>query len=190
MKITNLYTTLLLAAAGILLGSCTDMDQYPEDKLSPETYFSTETELALYTNQFYSMIPSVSADYNWYLEQGEHIVTPTLSREILGTRIIPSDAGDVGWTWTQLRKINYYLKYSSRCTDTATRNHYDGVAYFFRAYFYYDKLKKFGEVPWYDEPIGSDDEAMLRKTRDSREVIINHIIDDCNKADSLLPVNP
>lgn len=188
MKITNLYTTLLLAAAGILLGSCTDMDQYPEDKLSPETYFSTETELALYTNQFYSMIPSVSADYNWYLEQGEHIVTPTLSREILGTRIIPSDAGDVGWTWTQLRKINYYLKYSSRCTDTATRNHYDGVAYFFRAYFYYDKLKKFGEVPWYDEPIGSDDEAMLRKTRDSREVIINHIIDDCNKADSLLPV--
>jgi hypothetical protein len=35
--------------------------------------------------------------------------------------------------------------------------------------------------------IGSDDEAMLRKARDSRDVIINHIIDDCDKADSLLP---
>jgi hypothetical protein len=188
MKIKNLYKTILLTTVSVaMLSSCADLDQYPEDQLSPATYFSSETELELYTNQFYSLMPTVGADYNWYLEQGEHIVTPTLSREILGTRIIPSDAGDVGWNWTQLRKINYYLKYSSRCTDIATRNHYDGVAHFFRAYFYYDKLKRFGEVPWYDEPLGSDDEAMLRKARDSRDVIINHIIDDCDKADSLLP---
>lgn len=178
----NLYKIMLLLAATCCFYSCDDLDEFPEDELSPESYFSSEAELQLYTNQFYSLMPSVSADYNWYLEQGEHIVTPTLSREIQGTRIIPADAGDVNWTWTTLRKINYYLQNSHRCSDVKARNRYDAVAYFFRAYFYYNMMVKFGDLPWYDQPISSDDQELLCKPRDSREVIMNHIIEDCDSA--------
>ena len=171
---------------------CTDtLTEIPQDELSPDSYFTTETELMLYTNQFYAQLPQPSeSSLNWYQEEGEHIVTPTMSREILGNRIIPSKASDVGWTWTYLRKINYYLQNSSRCDNEAARNHYDGVAYFFRAYFYYNMLTKFGDLPWYDKPIDSDDVEALTKPRDSRDVIISHIIDDCNMAIELLPEQP
>ncbi|MBQ6653252.1 MAG: RagB/SusD family nutrient uptake outer membrane protein [Prevotella sp.] len=183
-RLTSGIKLLLMA---IVIVSCSDMNQYPEDKLSPETYFSSETELRLYTNQFYSLMPSTGSDFNWYLEQGEHFVGPTLTREILGARVIPNKSGDVGWTWTQLRKINYYLQHSSRCEDEAARNRYDGVAYFFRAWFYYNMLTKFGDLPWYDQPVASDDAELLSKPRDSRDVIIGHIIDDCDSAAELLP---
>jgi hypothetical protein len=108
----------LAAAASLTATACTDsLDEFPQDKLSPETYFSSETELQLYTNQFYSLMPTPSeSSMMWYQEQGEHIVTPTLQRCILGNRIIPTDASDVGWTWTTLRKINYYLQNSHRCS--------------------------------------------------------------------------
>jgi hypothetical protein len=177
-----IYKTMLLIAACWCLNSCADLDEIPQDELSPETYFSTKTELELYTNQFYSLMPSVSSDFNWYLEQGELIVTPTVSREIQGTRIIASNASDDGWTWSILRKINYYLQYSGRCTDASARKEYDGVAYFFRAYFYFNMLQKFGELPWYDKPIDSDNAELLNKPRDSRDVIINHIVEDCDSA--------
>ena len=37
----------------ILFISCDKLDLYPEDSLSPTTYFKNENELQLYSNQFY-----------------------------------------------------------------------------------------------------------------------------------------
>ena len=172
-------------AAITMLGSCTDMDQVPEDRLSPDTYFRSEAELAQYTNSFYTLEPQVGT-FNWFEEESELMQHTTLPREIMGSRPLPSASGDVGWTWTTLRNINYYLQNSGNCTDSHVRNRYDGVAYFFRAYFYYGMLTKFGEVPWYDQPIGSAQTELLCKPRDSRDVIINHIIEDCDRAFELL----
>lgn len=182
-----LYKIMLLLAAACCLNACDDLDEFPEDDLSPETYFGTEAELQLYTNQFYSMMPSAPSNaaegaLNWYCEQGEHFVSPTLVREIQGARLIPADAGDVGWNWDDLRKVNYFLRNNDRCSDESARERYNGVAYFFRAYFYYNMLVKFGDLPWYDTPIGSGDTELLNKPRDSRDVIIKHIIADCDSA--------
>ncbi len=177
------------ALATLMAASCTDLDEFPQDKLSPEVFFGTATELELYTNQFYSLMPSVNSDFNWYLEQGEHIVTPVMNRAILGQRIVPTDADDVAWNWNTLRKINYYLQNSTRCSDKQVRDRYDGVAYFFRAYFYYNMLTKFGEVPWYDQPLASDQEALLKKPRDSRETVMEHIIADLDSAYRRLPAD-
>ena len=183
MKIS--YKTLLTATMLSILASCTDIDQVPEDRLSPDTYFMSEAELAQFTNSFYSLEPQVGA-FKWFGEQSEFIQSTTLAREIMGTRPLPTASGDVGWTWTTLRDINYYLQNSHNCPDVSARNRYDGVAYFFRAFFYYNMLTKFGDVPWYDTPVGSADTELLCKPRDSRDVIINHIIDDCDKAFELM----
>ena len=180
--------TLGLTAIALATSACTDMDQVPEDRLSPDTYFKSEAELAQYTNSFYTLEPQVG-DFKWFGEQSEMIQPSVLANEIMGSRSLPTSSSDVGWTWTTLRNINYYLQNSDNCEDTTARNHYDGVAYFFRAFFYYDMLTKFGEVPWYDEPIGSADTELLAKPRDSRDVIINHIIEDCDKAFELLKTN-
>ncbi len=180
----------LTAVAGIfVLWGCTSMDQYPEDSMSPETYFSSEAELRQYTNSFYTLMPTASShSLSWYEEQGELVATNLPENEIMGTRPLPTKSSEVGWTWTKLRDINYFLQYSHRCADKEIREHYEGVAYFFRAYFYYNMLTKFGEVPVYLEPIGSSDVASLCKPRDSREVVINQILEDCDRAfNQMLP---
>jgi hypothetical protein len=51
-------------------------------------------------------------------------------------------------------------------------------------------LTKFGDLPWYDKPIDSDDTESLYKARDSRDVIIKHIVADCDSAIAKLPATP
>lgn len=175
----------IVICAAFCITSCADLDQFPEDRLVPENYFGSEAELRQYTNSFYSLEPQVG-NFKWFMEQSELMIPEQPSNEIKGARALPSKGSDVGWSWGTLRDINYYLQYSHRCKDVNIRNKYDGIAYFFRALFYYNMLVKFGEVPWYDEPIGSADETMLRKPRDSRETVIRNIIRDCDRSYELL----
>jgi len=178
----KLYILFLISIIGGLV-ACDDLDRFPKDSLSPETYFSSAKELQLYTNQFYELNAEAS---DMYGEFNDLVVkTGLIPDEIAGTRIVPTEGS--GWTWDILRHINYYLQHSSNCTDESALNHYDGVAYFFRALFYFEKVKRFGDVPWYDQPIGSDDEALLYKARDTREYVIERVIIDLDKAIDLLP---
>lgn len=86
------------------------------------------------------------------------------------------------WSWGTLRNINYFLKYNhSPEVSESVRNHYSGIARFFRALFYYDKLVTYGEVPWIEEPL-EPDSPELHATQDSRDVIISHIMDDLDYA--------
>ena len=57
-----------------------------------------------------------------------------------------------------------------------------GLARFFRAYFYYVKVRRYGDVPWYDHVIGSDDTEDLSKPRDSREFVMQKVLEDINFA--------
>ena len=161
----------------VLLLSACSMDKYPEDKLSPETYFSSAEELKLYTNYFYSLMPEGE---EMYAEEGDHFVAPVPSREVQGTRLIPEK--DSKWNWEVLRKINFYLAHSANCEDADARAHYDGVARFFRAYFYFLKVRNYGDVPWYGQVINSDDKELLTKPRDSRELVVDSIIADLDFA--------
>ena len=43
-------------------------------------------------------------------------------------------------------------------------------------------MKTYGDLPWYDEPIDADDHDLLYKVRDSREFVMNKILEDINFA--------
>ena len=62
------------------------------------------------------------------------------------------DADDqTGWStgnWEDLRNINYFLGNFRRASASeAILNHYEGVARFWRAYFYMNKVKTFAPCP-------------------------------------------
>ncbi|MGN1247708.1 MAG: RagB/SusD family nutrient uptake outer membrane protein [Paludibacteraceae bacterium] len=161
------------------------MDLYPEDQLSTETFFTSEVEMRQYTNYFYCLMPDPET---MYAEEGEHFTAPVANDIMQGIRNIHS--ADGYWnssTWRVLRKINYCLDNAYRCKDEDARRHYVGVAHFFRAYFYYGMLQRFGAVPWYEHAINADDADALFKPQDSREVIIRHIIADLDSAVLELP---
>src|SRR5690606_3029108 len=84
-----------------------------------------------------------------------------------------------GWDWTQLRKINFFLEHFSNAdVPEATLNHYEGLARYFRARFYVEKVSRFSDVPWVDVVLTADNEAILMGNRDTRSFVVEKITED------------
>ncbi|WP_132779283.1 RagB/SusD family nutrient uptake outer membrane protein [Sphingobacterium alimentarium] len=158
------------------------LDRQPEANISPETYFRTEKDLELYTNSFYDALPSAEGVYN---EAVDNIVKNALSEDLTGLRQVPVSGG--GWSWSQLRNINYFLENYNKTVPEAQAAKHAATARFFRAYFYFDKVKRFGDVPWYSKSLNTNDEEELIKPRDSRVLVVDSIMADLNYAIEHLP---
>ncbi len=178
MKAINKIIILGMVVA--LFNSC-DLTLLPENAVTPENYFQNKSDLELWTNQFYTLLdePDASAGTN-----ADDMIDKGMGQVIEGTR---SAASETGWSWTKLRHINYFLQHSSNCDDETARNQYNGVAQFFRAYFYFVKVRRYGDVPWYDQVLGSEDQELLVKARDSREFVMDQVLKDFQDAATSLP---
>ena len=173
MKKLIKYTLVGIAALG-LYGCEDQLDRYPKDKLTPDKFFRNEQECQLYTNDFYTIFPTTV-----YGESADVIAKNVLTSEVLGNRTVPATAST--WKWEKLRDINFFLEYSSNCKDRDVRLQYEGLARFFRAYFYFEKVKYYGDVPWVDRPLASNEEE-LYKGRDSRDLVMSKVIEDLDFA--------
>ena len=171
------------ALATLGLSSCDSaLERTPQSQLSPENYFRTETDLQLFSNTYYFNL----LDDNMFAHQSDEITQLVMSNEMRGgsTRTVPKSGG--GWSWGNLRKMNTMLEYIHSCSDEAAVKKYTGVCQFFRAFFYFEKVKRFGDVPWVDVQLGSSD-AALYNPRDSREFIMTKMIEDIDGAIENLP---
>ena len=84
----KILATILLGAA---CSSC-DLTLIPEDTVTPQTFFKTETDLRLWTNQFYTMLesPDNAAGLN-----ADDMVDKSMGDVISGTRMASNEKG---WT--------------------------------------------------------------------------------------------
>src|SRR3954468_3770855 len=107
-------TVLLFLGLAALIASCTkSLDQTPQSTATRDAIFSSEDGLKLYTNSFYNILPGINdvfrgdemADYGArsqvpdYLRQGAY-----------------SSRQSSGWTWTNLRNVNYFI---ANCNNPA-----------------------------------------------------------------------
>ncbi|MDE5882238.1 MAG: RagB/SusD family nutrient uptake outer membrane protein [Muribaculaceae bacterium] len=181
MKFINHINVFLFCIGISLITTSCELTKIPEDTMSPSTYFKNGSQLELWTNGFYAQmdnaetVVATNADDN---------VDNTLGDILNGQR---SAADESGWTWTRLRDINYFLQNSPNCEDISARTQYEGVAYFHRAYFYFVKVRRYGDVPWYDQVIKTTDYEFLYQPRDDREVVMQHIMEDIDRAIEMLP---
>ncbi len=181
MKMKKKINILLaLTIMPVMTGCAGWLDKEPLAQMSPESFFSTEEELQAFSNNFYNDFPGAGL----YEDSFDLCLGMECPPEMRNGRIIPASGS--GWTWTSLRNINTLLEYSVNCKDTEVRTEYDALARFFRAYFYFEKVKRFGDVPWYDRQLGSADPD-LYKPRDSRELVMQKMIGDIDYAIENLP---
>ena len=171
---------LIILAATLIAGlsACDSLlDKEPLDRVTQFDYFKTKSDLELFSNPFYDNL----LDKTPYDEQNDLLVQLTLSEILYGgdKRTVPNTGG--GWSWGNLRRINTLLEYVNQCQDKEAVLEYTALARFFRATFYFDKVKRFGDVPWYDVQLGSADES-LYKPRDSRELVMTKMIEDVDEA--------
>ncbi|MEN7550688.1 RagB/SusD family nutrient uptake outer membrane protein [Rapidithrix thailandica] len=178
---TLIYIIVLSVFAGIL-GACNNefMERYPTTAVTPENFFSTPADLETYSNGFYGQLSlkynDLGSDNISHYNSG----TTTIERVMRG-EIDPTTVGD--WNWGDLRNINFMLENARKVSGEAGEiNHYMGIARFFRAWFYYEKVKTYGNVPWYPRTIQTDDEDLLYKAQDPREVVVDSILADLDFA--------
>ena len=171
---------LIILAATLIAGlsACDSLlDKEPLDRVTQFDYFKTKSDLELFSNPFYDNL----LDKTPYDEQNDLLVQMTLSDILYGgdKRTVPNTGG--GWSWGNLRRINTLLEYVDQCEDKDAVLEYTALSRFFRAAFYFDKVKRFGDVPWYDTQLGSADPD-LYKARDSRELVMTKMIEDVDFA--------
>jgi len=171
------YIFCLLFTSSLFLGC--SLEEIPEATTTKGPIFSSESGLILYTNSFYNMMngknlhrADAMSDYLARKDTPPFITPGNFSAEVSS-----------GWSWSDLRNINYFIK---NCNDPkvplAVRNNYIGIARFFRAWFYYEKVKRFGDVPWINKPLDVSDTELLNKGRDSRVMVMDSVIADLNFA--------
>lgn len=160
------------------LSSCS-MDEVPQASVDKETIFGSEKGLETYAYSFYTMFPSV--DNGFRQDEMSDYGAVTNYDDFIRDGAYSSELSD-GWSWSDLRNVNYFIE---NCTsdkiEESVRNNYIGLARFFRAYFYYEKVVRFGDVPWISRTLSVDDE-LLYAPRDPRAVVMDHVLEDLNFA--------
>ena len=193
----NIYY-LLVSFTGLLFASCNDnfLERFPEDTINDASFWQNTNHLRNYVNNLYNrgdLLPQYSG-YNglgpFVTDNGSDIqVSATPDVRMNGGASVPESGG--GWAssdWASLRDINYFMaNYGKVVGVEATINRYVGEALVFRAMFYFTKLRQFGNVPFYDELLQTASEG-LYNARDSRDAVVQRLIDDLDKAIGWLPM--
>ena len=173
-----------IACSGV---ACEDfLTAEPINRISAEFFFTTETDLNLYCNGLLqSYWPSAST-----VGEGDNYTDLTASENSTDYYKPSADWSadkQTGWAvsdWRGIRRVNIMLRDMVRAKENVTSdvyNHYEGVARFWRAYFYYSKVKNFSNVPWVDHVLDVND-ALLYAPRDDREYVMSKVLEDLNFA--------
>lgn len=182
----RIYITSVFASIALLFTGCEKdfLDKPPKDVVDAEFFFKTATDLEVATNDFYTMLPTTGV----YSDDAssDNIVPLTAADRVRGNRIVPTTRGSGGWSWGRLRDINFFLENYHRVPDEAAKRKYSGIARFFRAHFYFDKVKRFGDVPWYNKVLDAGDPD-LYKARDPRKLVMDSVMADIDYAIANIP---
>lgn len=160
------------------------LDRPPKHQVDAEYFFNTSEDLEVATNDFYTMMSTTGLYTND--ASSDNIIPLIINERVRGGRIVPTKRGSGGWSWGRLRDINFFLENYENVDDDAAKAKYGGIARFFRAYFYFEKVKQFGDVPWYNKVLKPDDPE-LYKARDSRLLVMDSVMADINFAIDNIP---
>ena len=174
--------------------SCDVLDKEPIEFVSTEETFANANEETLqsYCNNLYPDLISGHGPFNGYsfgmLEgdfQSDNILpwdanTVAFSQHTISTK-------DDNWKWEIVRACNAFMEYYELApVSESVKQRYAGEILFFKSMDYFNKVRRFGDVPWYDKMMVPGDEG-LYKGRDSRTVVIANILEDLNQAIAWLP---
>ena len=178
----------LIAIIGLFfLFSCEDdfLEKQPLTSVSPETFFKKADDFKIYVNQFYDLLGdprNPDDDLNTDVQIG---INP--DQHLNGETVKP--VADGSWTngYSNIRKVNIALNASTEEIQWDDVKAYVGEARFFRAWEYFKLLKRFGGVPWINEPLTTEDRDKLVTPRSPRNVIADSIVVDLDFAIANLP---
>ncbi|MGG7664631.1 RagB/SusD family nutrient uptake outer membrane protein [Dyadobacter sp. BHUBP1] len=170
---------ILLLALLTGASACNDdfLEKLPQTSISPEVFFANEGDLALYVNGLLSM-PDMYGIYLNDQSTDNAATTGAVEMKVIMTGSPSSQTITGGWDWGRLRNINYFLdNYNKAIATPDVKAHYAGIARYYRAQFYLEKVGRYSDVPWFSKTVNPGDEE-LYKTQDPRAVVMDSVMAD------------
>jgi len=180
MKI--LYKLSLLLIIFVTVSGCDDdfLEKPPKDLLLDESYWNSEGNVKTFAYGFYT---GYFSGYGSSYTFGDYFTGQALnddfaaSNPALFTQQVPTSGG--GWSFAYVRKANIFIdRVQTVPMEEEAINHWTGIGRFFRALEYRDLVKSFGDVPYYDQELGENDNELLYKKRDDRVFVMDKVLED------------
>ncbi len=203
---------ILMAFVALVFAGCNPnefLDRTTLTDMDDASYWTTENNVRLFVNGAYGSYfngysdnwGSVYAPACYSYEMSDDRTTTGTQANILISQ--PSDnwyraelgyrgywlqrRGAGPWNFAYIRKWNLLMDRLNTMKEDgilndAQYNHWYGVARFFRAWEYCRFVQSFGDVPYYDHVVRTDDEDDMYKDRDPRTLVMDACLDDFNFA--------
>ncbi|GBU08663.1 hypothetical protein AwDysgo_19940 [Bacteroidales bacterium] len=206
MKIKYIIPSLLLMFSTSAFFSCNDdfMEKNPLDKVVDENFWRSESDMKLYLNVLYPkyIIGHQSGWANSRSYPSNLTGSPLMYGDVYsdnavksgsedvrmsGKLVVPTSGGSTGWSWGDLRNVNYFLaRYNRAEISQDLKNKWAAEAYFFKACDYFNKVVNFGDVPWLVRDLNVDSPELYASTTPRHEVM-DSILWCINQAVQYLP---
>ncbi|WNI38508.1 RagB/SusD family nutrient uptake outer membrane protein [Chryseobacterium sp. SG20098] len=177
---------LLSVSLAVVNGSC-NLDRFPEDKISEETFWKTEKDATLALNGIYAYL-SGAAYENMY---NDSYTDNSYAQYPWETKAVAASTGDIlpftdfGYDFTTIRRVNTFLENIDQIPmDKNLAKRYIAEARFIRAFNYFDLSQYFGALPLVQKS-GKLDETSL--TPVSEAEIDNFVTSELNAIENELP---
>lgn len=195
MKLKNI---MYLALAVVSLSSCGDfLTRDPEDTVTDvPSFWNNESNIRtsviyLYTDYFKGYCSGwTRSDYYFDTNVADWVDDNAQQSATMFTKVAPASANGITandpvspWDFDNVTTINKLIANVEASTlGDEAKNHWLGVTRFLRAMEYARFVDRFGDVPWYDKAIESNDYDQLYKARDPRTTVMDNVLEDLNFA--------
>lgn len=177
------YNTAIAAFAAFAFCSCEDyLDKTPLDSNSDATNWTSEASIEQFSWKFYGYLSELS--YGSGSGKGQYhaeSLTDDYATESFTefTKNIPNSASAWNNPYDRIREANIMLNRIDLVNmPEAAKNHWKGVAKFFRGLYHFQLVKTYGDVVWVDDEIDFSKEENVTKPRDSRVTVMDNVVAD------------
>ncbi len=195
-KLLLMFATAFVATTSV---SCDDyLTDEPADKFTNENFWQSEDNVKTFSwvnyDTFYGYGNGTGIGLSsFYFHGSDSKVDDNLTAyNFFQMPVTTSPTNTTSWNeyYTLIRRCNLLLeKIPSISMPEVKKNHYIGVAKFFRGYTYFRLVQKMGNVPYIDKYLAQNDPAVYSPAMPRAEVIDKAIKDLEEAADLLLPVD-
>ncbi|MBR5443524.1 MAG: RagB/SusD family nutrient uptake outer membrane protein [Paludibacteraceae bacterium] len=176
---------LSLMAGMVLFTGCDLLNNDPDDSFTKGNFFTSETNVEMYTNYFY-------AEWSGYGNNGSYgtFYFPTLNDNQAVTGITPWDfttlsATDATWdaSYAEIRRANILLENLEGVEMSAdAMAYYQSLGRLYRAWQHFCVVRKFGDCYWVDHSLTTEDQDILYGPRQNRNDVMDKMLEDLNYA--------
>ena len=176
---------LSLMAGMVLFTSCDLLNPNPLDNFTEDNFFTSETNVEMYTNYFYNEWTAYgtggSSEFGYWTTLNDNQAVTGLS----GWNFIAVSASDGTWNacYQEIRRANILLKHIDEIDmPAASKNYYKSLAHLYRAWQHFCLVRKFGDCYWVDKELTTEDNDILYGPRHNRNTVMDNVLEDLNYA--------